>query len=758
NLLETNLSQLMKISADSASSDYVAGGASVLDELSGLLSETEIDNNENVSDTSVSSGEVNEYVSSIELDHDSFKDETVATDSVLDELKELLDKPDDMGTEIPVSSSASEYSVADVYEETSLLDPLEDLLSGPGETDDPVLVSDSSSVSVLDAVDTDKNENEKSVLEEFAAYMDGSSDLPGVGIEAPEQETETASAFDESDTLKQLEAMLNESSVYTDEKSSETIQLNEHDSSIEYAAPQLSGNNEKEKYEDDPTVNNRVRPADVKAENLVQDSLAETKNNNRMPIVGMSLLAVAVIGAIAFWNLSADQESNHSLARQNRSLEKTEIVKAKSDFIAQPVIVEAEPWRQAEVKPAEYETEPSYKNETYDSYEKAQYDLYEEPAPYDVYEPLNNEVIDPVLEVDELQMQQPDVVPQVGNEITENRIIELIVEQIQLAQNNNETSIALEDNTSLLSERLTAVELSISELQFSIEKTQQLQFARPANPDTSKVNTEDQIKQVQEKTEKNFDLLNGRVTDTESSVSNLQHAVEEMQQRVAMSPVSPDASTVATVDQIKQLQDENKNNLSLLNKHFVAVEASISKLQYAVEEMQQRVAMSPVSADTSLKATENQITRVQEKNEKSFGLLNERVIDTESSISKLQLAVEKYKQLGPVQSVSSIASKMNTAYSSKLAAGELTDQTYTIWSVHLLSFYGKPPPVGELDFLDDAGVPYKIKRTIVKGGVWYRVLVNNSSEYSLAKEYAEMLKARLGIKEIWLSKKQYTYD
>ena len=97
-------------------------------------------------------------------------------------------------------------------------------------------------------------------------------------------------------------------------------------------------------------------------------------------------------------------------------------------------------------------------------------------------------------------------------------------------------------------------------------------------------------------------------------------------------------------------------------------------------------------------------------------------------------------------------------YSLQQATGNLTDQTYTIWSVHLLSYYGKPPPAGELDFLDTAGVPYMIKRTIIKGGVWYRVLVNNSAEYSVAKEYAEMLKKRLGIKKIWLSKKQYTYE
>ena len=100
---------------------------------------------------------------------------------------------------------------------------------------------------------------------------------------------------------------------------------------------------------------------------------------------------------------------------------------------------------------------------------------------------------------------------------------------------------------------------------------------------------------------------------------------------------------------------------------------------------------------------------------------------------------------------------MNVTYQSKLASGETTDQSYAIWSVYLSSYYGNPPPASELAFLDKAGVPYEIIKTSVNDADWYRVLVNNSTEYEAAKDYAEMLKARLGLKKIWISKKEYPY-
>ena len=85
---------------------------------------------------------------------------------------------------------------------------------------------------------------------------------------------------------------------------------------------------------------------------------------------------------------------------------------------------------------------------------------------------------------------------------------------------------------------------------------------------------------------------------------------------------------------------------------------------------------------------------------------------------KLQRTVENIRQPEPIRSVASIASEMNAIHASKLAMGDAdaaAEKTYTIWSVHLLSFFGELPPAGELDFLDKAGVPYSITRALVNG-------------------------------------------
>ncbi len=82
----------------------------------------------------------------------------------------------------------------------------------------------------------------------------------------------------------------------------------------------------------------------------------------------------------------------------------------------------------------------------------------------------------------------------------------------------------------------------------------------------------------------------------------------------------------------------------------------------------------------------------------------------------------------------------------------------TIWSVHLMSYYNQAPPANELEFLNVAEIPYKVEKVIINGGDWYRVLVNKTSEYRIAKQYAELLKKRLGIKKIWISKSQNADD
>ena len=83
---------------------------------------------------------------------------------------------------------------------------------------------------------------------------------------------------------------------------------------------------------------------------------------------------------------------------------------------------------------------------------------------------------------------------------------------------------------------------------------------------------------------------------------------------------------------------------------------------------------------------------------------------------------------------------------------DLTGKVQNVWSVHLMSFYKEAPHPNELKFLRIAEVPYKIEKVFVKGGIWHRVLVNKTSEYRVAKQYADFLKKKLGIKKIWISK------
>ena len=199
-----------------------------------------------------------------------------------------------------------------------------------------------------------------------------------------------------------------------------------------------------------------------------------------------------------------------------------------------------------------------------------------------------------------------------------------------------------------------------------------------------------------------------------------------------------------------------KNNTSLaeniasISKGLAAVESPVAGKKYNIEKTLTLKAMPQVNTATIAVSDGDENNQQLDENIKN--------IDTESAPSKLQHPVEKYQKPQPVQSVASIATEMNALYQSKLASAETTDQTYAIWSVYLSSYYGKPPPAGELDFLDQAGVPYQIKKTSVNGADWYRILVNNSTEYKAAKEYAEMLKARLRLKKIWISQKTYSYE
>lgn len=199
-------------------------------------------------------------------------------------------------------------------------------------------------------------------------------------------------------------------------------------------------------------------------------------------------------------------------------------------------------------------------------------------------------------------------------------------------------------------------------------------------------------------------------------------------------------------------------SIPLIIEHMTAVESSNANTIRDIEKTLTLISKQQVNPATTAGSGDDENNQLQDENIKNLELPGKHLSDAESVVSKLQQSEEEYQKPEPVRSVASIVSEMNAAYQSKLASGEITDQTYAIWSVYLSSYYGNPPPAGELDFLDNTDVPYEIKKTSVNGADWYRVLVNNSTEYKAAKDYAEMLKARLGVKKIWISKKKYSYE
>ena len=127
------------------------------------------------------------------------------------------------------------------------------------------------------------------------------------------------------------------------------------------------------------------------------------------------------------------------------------------------------------------------------------------------------------------------------------------------------------------------------------------------------------------------------------------------------------------------------------------------------------------------------------------------------SVPSVETDVSQMEQ--SVQSIAAVTSELSAEpVLQEPIVEDVIAKAQNIWSINLMSYYNKPPRASELEFLKVAGIPYKVEKVIVNGEDWYRVLVSKSSEYRVAKEYAETLKKRLGIKKIWISKNQDVDD
>lgn len=124
------------------------------------------------------------------------------------------------------------------------------------------------------------------------------------------------------------------------------------------------------------------------------------------------------------------------------------------------------------------------------------------------------------------------------------------------------------------------------------------------------------------------------------------------------------------------------------------------------------------------------------------------------SVSSVETDVSQLEQ--PVQPIAPVTSELSAEPVLKETfVDDVKGKAHDIWSINLMSYYNEPPRASELEFLKVAGIPYKVEKVIVNGEDWYRVFVSKSSEFRIAKEYADMLGSRYGIKGIWISKNKH---
>ncbi|MDH5388607.1 MAG: hypothetical protein OEY06_09165 [Gammaproteobacteria bacterium] len=221
--------------------------------------------------------------------------------------------------------------------------------------------------------------------------------------------------------------------------------------------------------------------------------------------------------------------------------------------------------------------------------------------------------------------------------------------------------------------------------------------------------------------------------------------------RVQPDPVASKEKAVL-VESVPKTEPENNSTLELLPEpqkeallvpetEYLYEDDSTSDMPAVVEN----ISDSQSAIDTSIYEEESlnelNATPVDSYVDETF-INNEINIDDEASASQLELPVQLMTPVEP-EIVTGEASNMST---------DVTADMNNVWSVHLFSYYNEPPIASEVEFLKVLGVPYKIKRAIVHGKLWYRVQVDKRSEFHVAKEYAVMLGKKYGIKGIWISK------
>ena len=582
NILETTLSQLMLFSGSTAAT-ISTDSVSVLDELKNFMHET------------------------------GAADKAETSDSLF--MADGFDEPEE--------SDAGEYDVYYTSEDVaakdkgadSIIDELNLLLSD-SETSDSALESDYSKSDISD---------ESPVLDELAAYMAELSDDTDIDAKASVDDTDVGSIDAESarasNTLEELEVMLNEIGIYDIGKTDGSIKASEEDFSYENETGQPSADNRKDTVEDNCDLYGKVKTAKVVTDKAAENTsvedvnlLDEQDNNNRVPVAGLLLSTVLAVGFYAFWSPldSGGGVDDRSETAQSKRVEKSSVVYEK-------------------IKASAWSEQSAAQNST-------------------------------------AQMQESEY----G---FEDEYLHGL-----MAEENSGAGITVVADTVYKYEPLEDIEINSSEPISSYEDNSLT--VETAGPGVD-------IKAVQVE----------RIDDVQTTVKDI---VKET--------ISLD---------VKNLLQENKENIEQLQRRMTEAESSITKLQ-----------------------------------EEKTGKADDIIEPVQPVISE---QVENHGQ----------ADKAGFTEPPDLVAPpviRVQGKDGYLWSVQLSSYYGKPPPASELKYLEKAGISYEIKKAMVNEKVWFRVIVDEFSEYEKAKQFSDdiiknvirkkVIKKNVIRKDMWINKGQ----
>lgn len=582
-LLETTLSQLVLFS-DSSSAMTYTDSVSVLDELKNFMHETGAADTDEISDSLFASDGLDEAE---ENDEDAYDISSISED-------------------VAVKEQAAD----------SIIDELNLLLSD-SETFDTALESDSLTSDISD---------ESPTSDELAAYMAGLSDETEIDIDTTDAESVSA-----SNTLEELEAMLNEIGISDNDKTSDSIKAGEDDFSYENVSGQSHTDNEEEKFEDKTAlykasnvevVTDKSETAKAAENNPVEEVnlLDEQYSNNRVPVAGLLLTTVLAVGLYAFWSLL---DSGAAIDERSEAAQHSAVQMQKSEYGSGDEYLHG--WMLEENSGAGITAEA---DAVY------QYEPLEEIETYS-YEPISS------------YQDEPLTV-----ETTEQNIDIKVVQ----AELTGDAQTTVED---------------IAKETISLE-----------------------VNNLQQENKENIEQLQRRMADAESSIAKLQ---EEKTGK-------PD-DTIEPVPPVLSEQIEK-----------------------------------PAQADKAgfTEQTDLAAPHVHKVSEPVQPALPEHLVKPE---------VQQKPELPVKQEIIEPPGQMVPVIRAQGKGGNL-------WSVQLSSYYGKPPPASELKYLENAGISYEIKKAVVNEKVWYRVIVDEFSEYEKAKQFSDDIRKNAIRKDMWINKSQ----